>query len=337
MTRMGRYGWKPYVPVAVRRRKAEREMDRLAKKGTAIQPVVIAGRTIAKSFWGKAWCANLESYSDFENRLPRGRTYVRNGSVCHLEIGSGRIEAKVSGSSLYDVTIAIKPLSAAEWSDLKNRCIGKIASLLDLLGGRLADGVMKIVTDRKTGLFPKPRQISFDCSCPDWADMCKHVAAVLYGVAARLDEKPELLFLLRGVNHEELVSATVEEAVAAVVKGGSRRRVAEDQISDVFGIDVGADTAPESAPSSATAAPRTAKRPRPDSAFPEAITGTQVRELRERLGLSQRDFALMLGVSGASIVKWEKSEAAVGLQKRSRSALARVWNGAGGTKAPRGY
>jgi uncharacterized Zn finger protein/DNA-binding XRE family transcriptional regulator len=383
---MGYYGWRPYVSVGERRRKAEREMAKMTKKGELATPVRIEGKAIAKTFWGKAWCRNLESYSDYSNRLPRGRAYVRNGSVCHLEIRKGEVRAKVSGSELYTVTIKIKPLGAAAWEDIKKRCSGEIASILDLLGGKLADVVMAVVTDREKGLFPKPREISLDCSCPDWADMCKHVAATLYGVGARLDEHPELLFLLRGVNHEELVSAKIEETVAAVVSGGSRRRVAEADLSEVFGMDVDAGE-PEAAknaapvppplparpkvvpnasaktaakanaipaqrpprakatsprrlvrPAAKTAAKTAAKVPSPSlarkkavskaasaSTFPLDITGAQVRELRERLGLKGSEFAQVLGVSTGAVSSWERKTTVLNLQERTRLALERAW------------
>ena len=236
---MGYYQWRPYVPVAERRRQAMRKMERLRKKGLDIQPVEIAGRKIARTFWGQAWCDHLESFSDYENRLPRGRTYVRNGSVCHLEIAEGEVKAMVSGSEIYNITIAIKKLPKKKWREVRNRSAGHIGSLLELLQGRLSKSVMGVVTDRNKGLFPLPREISLRCDCPDWAVMCKHVAAVLYGVGARLDERPELLFLLRGVDHEELISA--EAGVAAVTtagKKGRRRRIAEDDLSDVFGIEM---------------------------------------------------------------------------------------------------
>jgi uncharacterized Zn finger protein len=232
------YGWKPYVSVAERRRKAAKKMDALRKKGVDVQPVVIEGRKIAKSFWGEAWCGHLESFSDFENRLPRGRTYVRNGSVCHLAVAKGRIDAKVSGSALYNVKIEIKTLPGKQWSAIKERCSGQVGSLLELLQGRLSDHVMAVVTDRQDGLFPSPKEISLACSCPDSARMCKHVAAVLYGVGARLDTKPELLFLLRGVNHEELIEADAEAAVAGATARGKSKRLAAAELSDVFGIEL---------------------------------------------------------------------------------------------------
>lgn len=231
-------GWAPYVPVARRRQQAKKKMAALRKKGVDIQPVEIDGRKIAKSFWGEAWCDHLESFSDFENRLPRGRTYVRNGSVCHLAIAKGAIEAKVSGSELYTVKISIKTLPPKKWKSLKARCSGQIGSLLELLQGKLSDHVMEVVTDRQEGLFPLPKDISLKCSCPDWAVMCKHVAAVLYGVGARLDAKPELLFTLRGVNHDDLIQVNAEKAVAKAATRGKSKRLAAAEIGDVFGIEL---------------------------------------------------------------------------------------------------
>ena len=234
---MSYYEWRPYVPVAERRRQAMRKMERLRKKGLHIQPVEVMGRKIARTFWGQAWCDHLEKFSDFANRLPRGRTYVRNGSVCHLEIAEGEVKAMVSGSEIYNVSIAIKKLPRKKWYKVKDQCTGQIGSLLELLQGRLSNSVMGVVTDRNKGLFPLPREISLRCDCPDWAVMCKHVAAVLYGVGARLDERPELLFLLRGVDHEELISA--EAGVAVVATAGKKgRRIADDDLSDVFGIEM---------------------------------------------------------------------------------------------------
>jgi uncharacterized Zn finger protein len=327
-----RYEWPRYVPVGERRAKARKDLEKLAKKGLVLQPVRVEGLKIARTFWGKAWCKHLESFSDFENRLPRGRTYVRNGSVCHLEIASGEVKAKVSGSLMYTVTIGIKQLGIGAWKDIKKRCAGEIDSLLDLLGGRLSDGVMAVVTDREDGLFPKPKEITMDCSCPDWAVMCKHVAAVLYGVGARLDERPELLFLLRGVNHEELVSAKVEEAVEAAVRRGGGRRLVESDLSEVFGIDVEAPSPSASRPKSRKGPGPAAASPLPEPGpkqaskrFPPVITGSQVGELRKRLGLSSKDFAHLLGVSGGAVSVWERTRGELNLHERSKKALEKAW------------
>ena len=199
-------GWAPYVPVAERRRKAEREMEKLRKKGAVISPVKIDGRKIAKTFWGKAWCDNLESYRDYENRLPRGRTYVRNGSVVDLQIAPREVTAMVSGSRTLQVKVSIGDVAKTRWKKLCTDCSGGIDSLVELLQGRFSKGVMERICRQDTGLFPRPSEIRFTCSCPDYASMCKHVAAVLYGVGARLDESPELLFRLRAVEATELLS-----------------------------------------------------------------------------------------------------------------------------------
>jgi len=237
--------------------KAQKEMAKLRKRGVDIQPIEIDGLKIARTFWGRAWCDHLESFSDFANRLPRGRRYVRNGSVCHLKIAKGRVNAIVSGSDLYKIEVKITPLAPKKWTQVKRRCAGQIGSLLELLQGKLSSSVMGVVTDRGEGLFPAPREISLDCDCPDWATMCKHVAAVLYGVGARLDEQPELLFLLRGVDHEELISA---EAVVDDVTGrrGRRKRVAPGELADVFGIDLAGD--PSEPPAAAKAPTKTARK-----------------------------------------------------------------------------
>ena len=204
---MSYYEWRAYVPVAERRRKAEKTLAKLKKKGQSIDPVRIEGRTIAKTFWGRSWCTNLERYSDFASRLPRGRTYLRNGSVLDLQIAKGEVRAMVSGSALYTVRVAITPTTTKRWKAICKDCAGSIDSLVELLQGRLSEGVMDRVCREGAGLFPAPKEIELSCSCPDWADMCKHVAAVLYGVGARLDHNPALLFKLRGVDENELLAS----------------------------------------------------------------------------------------------------------------------------------
>lgn len=234
----GGYGWKPYVSVAQRQRQAAKTLESLRKKGLKVEPVVIDGNKIANTFWGKAWCDHMESFSDYSNRLPRGRTYVRNGSVCHLGLSTGKIDARVSGSEFYTVKIQIAKLAPAKWKAIKQRSAGKIGSLLELLQGKLSDEVMQIVTDRKEGLFPLPKEISFKCDCPDWAGMCKHIAAVMYGIGARLDTSPELLFKLRGVDHQELIAIDAEAAVSTATTSGKSRRLDASELSDVFGIEL---------------------------------------------------------------------------------------------------
>ncbi|MCB9642154.1 MAG: SWIM zinc finger family protein [Myxococcales bacterium] len=230
---MGFYEWRPYVSVADKKAKAERKMKKLRKKGKRIFPVEINGRTIAHSFWGEAWCIHLSSFADYDQRLERGARYVRNGSVCHLEILGGDIEAMVAGSEVYEVEIDIAPISKKAWEKLKKRCTGEIGSVLELLQGKLSERVMEIVCDPDQGLFPTLREIHFSCTCPDWADMCKHVAAVMYGVGHRLDARPDLLFSLRGVDPKELINEDLvlpETNVPNELEG--------EDLSALFGIDL---------------------------------------------------------------------------------------------------
>jgi uncharacterized Zn finger protein len=229
--------WRAYVSVPERRRQAARMIAKLRKGGRKVDPIAIEGRQIVRSFWGSAWCDNLEAYSDYANRLPRGRTYVRNGSVIDLQIEGGHIAALVSGSEIYEVELRVKPLAAAKWKRIRSQCAGEIDSLVELLRGTLSHGVMGIVTKKGAGLFPAPKEIRLDCSCPDWAVMCKHVAAVLYGVGARLDHAPELLFTLRGVDPGEMVGEAVDGAVAKR-KPGRGRVLAEADLSAVFGVEI---------------------------------------------------------------------------------------------------
>jgi uncharacterized Zn finger protein len=270
---MSWYFFKPYVSVAKRRENALKELKKLEKNGRTVSPVTIDGKKIASTFWGKAWCDHLESYSDYESRLPRGRSYLRNGMVVDLQIEPGRVTAMVSGSELYKVSVKIKPLAAPCWDCIKRDCGGAIGSVIELLQGRLSTEVMERVTRRDGGLFPQPAEITKDCSCPDWADMCKHVAAVLYGIGARLDRQPELLFVLRKVDHLELIerAADVDKLVRTGAAAG-QKTIGDDQLADVFGIDLapdaGAPVAPV-APAAPTAAPaRPSPRKRAASSRP---------------------------------------------------------------------
>lgn len=235
------YRFKPYVSVAKRRANAAREVSKLQKNGQKIEPVVIEGRKIATTFWGQSWCKNLEAYSDFSNRLPRGRTYVCNGSVVDLQIEPGKITALVSGSSLYRIAIDIDKLPTAAWTTIRRECAGQIGSIVELLQGRLSKHVMEIVTQPNDGLFPKPKEIRMKCSCPDWAGLCKHLAAVLYGVGARLDRRPELLFHLRQVDHIELIEQAVEADSGRTSAKANKTTIAAGDLADVFGIDIDSD------------------------------------------------------------------------------------------------
>ena len=238
--------WAPYVPVGKRRAQAARELaalDKSAKgKGKARSPVRIATRKIATTFWGEAWCKNLESYSDYSNRLPRGRTYCRNGSILDLQISEGSVDALVSGSSLYKIKISIETLQAKAWKSIKVDCSKSIHSMMDLLRGKLSNAVMQRLTQAKIGLFPEPKEIDFKCSCPDSAYLCKHLAAVMYGIGNRLDSSPELLFVLRGVEQSELigeiaVGASESEGIIGQSANGENE-LSNDDLGSLFGIDL---------------------------------------------------------------------------------------------------
>jgi uncharacterized Zn finger protein len=236
----------PYVSVAERKALGARELARLLKKSKRTpEPVLLTGgrRHVATTFWGRAWCDNLERYADFANRLPRGRTYVRNGSVLDLAIGKGKVVAYVAGSELYTVEVEIAALAKARWRRVVSRCTGRIGSLVGLLRGELSAEVLNVLCDAKEGLFPEPREISLDCSCPDRAEVCKHVAAVLYGVGARLDDKPELFFVLRQVDQSELISSATTGTVSRR-RAGQAKRLDATKLADVFGIDLVDESAP---------------------------------------------------------------------------------------------
>lgn len=253
------YGWGHYVSVAEKRRQAQRKISQLKKKGGPIAPVTIEGRAIAKNFWGKAWCSNLERYSDFASRLPRGRSYVRNGCVVDLQIAAGKIAAKVSGQELYDVTISIAPVVARRWQAICRDCSGTIDSLVELLQGRLAKSVMDRVCREGDGLFPAPDEIKLSCNCPDWADMCKHVAATLYGVGARLDEAPRLLFVLRGVDEGELLAGSGQEMTRSKSAPDASAVLNDEDVAALFGIEMVDITGPEVSVSAASKQKRALK------------------------------------------------------------------------------
>jgi len=244
---MAYYDGYEYVTVAEKKAKAQKSLEKLKKKNPDMAPVIINGRSLAKTWWGKAWNDNLESYSDYSNRIGRGRSYVRNGAVLDLKIISGKISALVQGSRAkpYQVDIAIEPLSKNTWDTITKACEGKIDSLQELLDGKFPKALADLFTAQGKGLFPAPKEICFDCSCPDWATMCKHVAAVLYGVGARLDENPALFFILRNVNIDELVSKAIEQKTETLLKKSGRksgRVISDGDIPAMFGIDMETET-----------------------------------------------------------------------------------------------
>ena len=237
------YGWDPYVSVAEKKAKAEKKLKQLMKKNPDIKPVTIEGRVLAKTWWAKEWNKNLERYADYSNRIGRGRSYVRHSAVIDLQIKKGKVSALVQGtrSKPYSVNIKIKSLPADIWKKIKNDCKGKIDSLQSLLKGEFPKALAEIFTKKGKGMFPSPKEISFSCSCPDWAYMCKHVAATLYGIGARLDHKPSLFFTLRNIDMNDLISETVKDKTRELLDKAKKKtdRVIDDSaLSDIFGIDL---------------------------------------------------------------------------------------------------
>src|SRR5262249_14786017 len=148
-----------------------------------------------------------------------------------LQITPGKITALVSGSEVYTITIAIEKLRPQRWKCVKAHCAGQVGSVLELLQGRLDKSVMTILTDRDNGLFPAPHEISMNCSCPAWAGLCKHPAAVLYGVVSRLDHQPELLFVLRRVDHLELLDPVTVAGSLAATGVGRQKTLADSELA----------------------------------------------------------------------------------------------------------
>lgn len=284
---MGWYGFGPYVPVAEKRAKAEKLIQKLKKSRPDLQPVCPEGRSISESFWGKAWCKHLETCADFDNRIGRGRSYVRNRAVCHLEAAAGRLSALVCGSegAPYEVTVTVKPLPEPKWTAIKAASAGHIGSMLDLLRGKFPREIMARVSDPEKGLFPRLEELDFDCSCPDWAHMCKHVAAALFAFGHRLDQSPELLFLLRGVDPAELINL---ESQAEAAVGRASAALKDESLSALFGIEMdlgGPETAAPAAPRARGRKAAAKAAPEPSAPEPSADeAAAPVRAGRKKAG-----------------------------------------------------
>jgi uncharacterized Zn finger protein len=240
---MSYWGYPRYVPVGKKRAKAAKKLKQLKKKNPAIKPIIIEGGTIARTWWGKSWNHNLERYADYSNRIGRGRSYVRHGAVLDLQISPRRVESLVQGtrSKPYTVIINIKGIKKKIWQNMKTACAGKLDSLPELLAGKFPKTLGEIFTIRGQGLFPSPEEIEFNCSCPDWAYMCKHVAATLYGIGARLDDSPSLFFKLRKVNIDDLIQQAITDQSYKLLKKAEKtsgRMIAESDLSGMFGIDM---------------------------------------------------------------------------------------------------
>jgi uncharacterized Zn finger protein len=236
---MGWYDFGEYVPVAKKKEKAIKEIEKLRKKDSDLSPVIIEGRKIAKTWWGNAWCKNLEYYADYSNRIGRGSAYIKNGFVVDLKIFEGLVTGKVMGTRLYKIEIKIDLLDETRKKLIIEAVGRRIDSVSDLIDGKFPKDFGDLFLTQKKGLFPSPNEIHMSCSCPDWADMCKHVAAVLYGVGARLDQDPLLFFKLRGVDVNTFIKTSIDEKLNSLMKnaGKATKRVINDaDISEIFGV-----------------------------------------------------------------------------------------------------
>jgi uncharacterized Zn finger protein len=240
---MSYWGYPEYVSVAQKRARAEKKLKQLQKKMPDIKPVILAGNSLARSWWAKTWNKNLERYADYSNRIGRGRSYLRNGMVLDLKISAGEVRALVMGSTStpYKVEITIQPIDRTQWQAIKKQCQGRLKSLQDLLAGKIPKTLADIFFTQEQGLFPTPRAIGFHCSCPDSASMCKHVAATLYGIGARFDEDPSLFFTLRGADTEGLIAEAIQDETDELLirtKQKSAKVIDDADLADIFGIDM---------------------------------------------------------------------------------------------------
>ncbi len=323
------WDWFPHQRTVAQRRVANERMLRdLRAAGHELHPVP-AGQAKPGSVWGRRWCAHFNLFADFHNRLSRGRSYVRHGGVLHLELSAGKIVALVAGTDLYEVAITVAPLPEARRRRIRETCAGRIDSLLELLSGRLDAGVMDQVTDPRDGLMPQRQELELKCSCPDWAVMCKHLVAAITAVGLRLDQEPELLFRLRGLDPGDLVAGG-----AVVIAGGEAAlgtTLADEDLGGIFGIEV--DLAPVAAVAQPEPEPKPAARrrggqvrkkasPRGKKRF--APTGELVRGLREDFGLEVAELADVLGVSAGTVYRWERIDGPLVFRGRGEDALRRL-------------
>ncbi len=314
---------------AQKHRKALKAVAKLSKTINNIQHIDAFNGAIAKTFWGKSWCDNLERYADYGNRLPRGRSYLRAGCVCHLALEQGKITAKISGSSssIYTVTVSLTPVKAAIWENLCHACVGKTGTLLELLKGKISKEIMELMCHEEHGLFPQEDELLFTCSCPDGAYMCKHVAAALYGIGRRLDTEPEILFTLRGVSAKDLIGEQLD----------FNNDVTNDEINQdlgaLFGIDLDMSNAPpipEPEPIKTTTKKPKKTTKKPTKAAIKKIaarfdvakaTGDDIRALRLACDLSLEQFAHAADVTPATVKRWEKIDIPIQLRYAQRQRI----------------
>lgn len=233
------YNFPVYKSIGALKAECQSFLKKYEKKHPDVQPIIIEGKKIATTWWVEAWNKNLERYSDYDNRLSRGRAYVRSGCVIDLKICEKEVIALVKGSSLYRVKVRIDPLSPSKTKTLSQKCTDKIENINALIAGNFPKEMSELFLNTKNGLFPSPREIHFACDCPDDAYMCKHVAAVLYGIGRRFDDNPLLFFKLRKININELIRNSISEKISGLIskfKQPSTRIIENSEICKLFGL-----------------------------------------------------------------------------------------------------
>ncbi len=215
-----------------------RELERRRGRGEVFLAVAAPqGKKLACQFWGLAWQRHLEGLADYESRLPRGRSYLKKGAVFNLAIEPGLVTAVVTGQAIYEVEIRIALMKGENWALMRAACVGQIPSLMELMSGKIGAGVMRSILDPELGLFPGYREIKLWCSCPDSADLCKHVAAVLYAVGLEFDGQPETFFRLRGVDHMELLATAADSLTDGSVAASEAVIIPDSDVAGLFGLD----------------------------------------------------------------------------------------------------
>ena len=197
---------------------------------------------IGETWWSKRWIGVLESF-DMGARLGRGRSYARRGQVISIDVQKGVVLSKVQGtrSKPYDIKIQLKPISEDDWEKVTDEMASKAIFAAKLLSSQMPTNIEDAFSKVKISLFPENEEdLKTDCSCPDWANPCKHIAAVYYLLAERFDEDPFLIFMLRGKTKEEIVDALRKRRVSSVLEGGGKKDVWEfkplDECIDTFWV-----------------------------------------------------------------------------------------------------
>lgn len=241
------FGYYGYFKPQITQEELKAKAAKAVKPG--YKPVIIDGRIIAKTWWGRSWCDNIDRYADNYNRLDRGKKYVRSNAVVDLQLEGGKVTAKVIGSGRkpYDVEVFIQPLRKDKYEHILAECEGKLESLAALEEGKFPTEYKELFTAEGDGLFPSLGEIKFYCSCPDSSRVCKHIAAVLYAIGRRLDDDPLIFFSLRGIDVKSFSETVIKKEAmrlwnSSTLEISKDREIAEDKAMKLFGYEKAPDS-----------------------------------------------------------------------------------------------